>query len=202
MRLARGTRCQLLAVLALPLLACGGGSSGASTGGTTTPTTTPAASASNPCSAALAEPPAATAAQARAPGSKAGALGYDVRDPREFLGLHQIARAGLGSAQAAGSPAASAAAAPRSGDIALITDNGALVLGSNSFDLGGVGVRFEPNGQGGYDVVRTRSAAFRERPRPSAVARRRRDQRGGARRSPSASTAPRAVPCSSTPTAT
>ena len=50
--------------------------------------------------------------------------------------------------------------APRSGDIALINDNGSIVVGSNNFDLGGVGLRYEPNSQGGYDVVRM-GAAFR-----------------------------------------
>jgi hypothetical protein len=52
-------------------------------------------------------------------------------------------------------------AQPRSGDIALLVDNGSLVVASNAFDLGGVGLRFEPNGQGGYDVTRSSSAGFR-----------------------------------------
>jgi len=53
-----------------------------------------------------------------------------------------------------------AAAPTRSGDVALIVDNGSLVVGTNSFDLGGVGLRFDPNAQGGDDVVRT-SSGFR-----------------------------------------
>ena len=161
MRLSRSPRGGLLLAAALLAPACGGSSSGSPTAGSSgsTGSTAPAASASNPCSAVLAEQPQASAAQA-APGPKAGALGYDVRDPREFLGLHQIARARLASAEAAGL-AAAAAVASRSGDVALISDNGSLVVGANDFDLGGVGLRFEPNAEGGYDVARLSSAAFR-----------------------------------------
>jgi hypothetical protein len=149
-----------LAAMTLLLPACGGGSSsGSPTGGSPSPTPTPSgSSAANPCSAVGVELPAASASQAR-PGSKAGPLGYDVRDPHEFIGLHQIARAEQAQAAAAGAPAA-VSVAPRSGDIAIINDNGAIVVGSNNFDLGGVGLRYEPNRQGGYDVVRM-SAAFR-----------------------------------------
>ena len=76
------------------------------------------------------------------------------------MALHQIARGGRAFAGADASPAAAASLAPRSGDIAILNDNGSLVVGTNNFDLGGVGLRFEPNGQGGYDVVRM-SADFR-----------------------------------------
>ncbi|HEY7924921.1 MAG TPA: hypothetical protein VII62_17160, partial [Vicinamibacteria bacterium] len=149
-----------LAAMTLLLPACGGGSSsGSPSGGSPNPTPTPSgSSAANPCTAAGVELPATSASQAR-PGSKAGPLGYDVRDPHEFIGLNQIARAELAQAAAAGAPAA-VSVAPRSGDIAIINDNGSIVVGSNNFDLGGVGLRYEPNSQGGYDVVRM-GAAFR-----------------------------------------
>jgi hypothetical protein len=158
---SRGTRGALLLAAALQLPGCGGSSSGSPTGGSTgSPgSSSPPASASNPCGAALAELPQASAAQAAGPaGPKAGALGWDVRDPHEFLGLHQVARAGLASARAAGLDVSAAAVPTRSGDIALIADNGSLVVGANNFDLGGLGLRFDPNAQGGYDVVRTASA--------------------------------------------
>lgn len=117
-------------------------------------------SAGNPCSAALGSlPPVAAASVTGAASSKVGLLGYDDRDPHEFVGLHRIARqrpGGLG----ADSLEAAAAVAPRSGDIAVLNDNGALVVGANAFDLGGTGLRFEPNGQGGYDVAST-SPTFR-----------------------------------------
>ena len=95
------------------------------------------------------------AAASAAPGSKAGPLGYD-----------DATRAS--SWRCTGSPAGRVCAAAesrgrrsgaRSGDIAILNDNGSLVVGSNAFDLGGVGLRFEPNGQGGYDVVQ--AAGFR-----------------------------------------
>ncbi len=149
----------LVAALALPACGGGGSSPGSPSSGSGSPAPPPV-SASNPCSSALAERPEVASASAAAPGPKAGALGYDVRDPREFVGLHQVARADAARAFALGlEPPSAAAAAPRSGDIALLNDNGALVVGSNNFDLGGVGLRFDPNAQGGYDVTRT-SAAF------------------------------------------
>jgi hypothetical protein len=149
------TTCRLaLAALATQLAACGG-SSGSPSGGSPNPTPTPAGSSSaNPCAAALAALPAVTAAQVAPPVSKTGPLGYDDRDPREFLALHQLARGRFAADEAI------ALAQPRSGDIAVLNDNGSLVVGSNAFDLAGEGLRFEPNGQGGYDVVRT-AGAFR-----------------------------------------
>ena len=190
MRLSGLVRRIPASTLALVLAACGGGSSSSPTTGSTPSPPPPAVSSSNPCGAALAEQPQASAAQAR-PASKTGSLGYDVRDPREFLGLHQIARAAVATAEAAGRPAA-AAVAPRSGDIALINDNGALVVGSNNFDLNGLGLRFEPNAQGGYDVVRTSADVPR---RTSAGVSRSATTRPPRRRSASASasTAPRAA---------
>lgn len=46
------------------------------------------------------------------------------------------------------------------GDIALIADEGELVLPPNTFDLQDVGLRFTPNASGGYDVRRL-DTAFR-----------------------------------------
>ena len=151
----------LAAVLALPACGGGGSSSGSPSSGSGG-SSSPPLSSSNPCSAALAGLPQVATASVAAPGPKAGPLGYDVRDPREFVGLHEVARAEASRAAAQGLEApAAAAAAPRSGDIALLNDNGSLVVGANNFDLGGVGLRFDPNGQGGYDVTRSSSAAFR-----------------------------------------
>jgi hypothetical protein len=91
-------------------------------------------------------------AAARPP--KSGGLGHDDRDPRDFLALHLLPREGAVSARAGSS------AASRSGDIAVLADDGSLVIGANAFDLGGTGLRFGPNGIGGYDVQRT-SGGFR-----------------------------------------
>jgi hypothetical protein len=91
-------------------------------------------------------------AAARSP--KSGGLGDDDRDPRDFLALHLLPREGTVSSRAG------AASAARSGDIAVLSDDGSMVIGANTFDLGGAGLRFGPNGLGGYDVQRT-SGSFR-----------------------------------------
>jgi hypothetical protein len=80
---------------------------------------------------------------------KADGFGYDDRDPRDFLALHRLPRDGGVRARATG------ASAVRSGDIAVLADDGSLVVGANAFDLGGAALRFEPNGRGGYDVRRS-----------------------------------------------
>ena len=46
------------------------------------------------------------------------------------------------------------------GDIAVIEDDGTLLLARNSFDIRNAGLRFERNGSGGYDVTQT-TASFR-----------------------------------------
>ncbi len=53
-----------------------------------------------------------------------------------------------------------AAAAGDVGDIAVLQDNGSLIISPNPFTLAGQGVRFQRNGAGGYDVSRT-DASFR-----------------------------------------
>jgi hypothetical protein len=93
-------------------------------------------------------------ASAAAPSPKSRGLGHDDRDPRDFLALHLLPREGTVSSRAG------AASAARSGDIAVLNDDGSMVIGANAFDLGGAGLRFGPNGLGGYDVQRT-SGGFR-----------------------------------------
>jgi hypothetical protein len=51
-------------------------------------------------------------------------------------------------------PPSNAATAQDIGDIAVIQDEGDLITRPNAFDLKGIGLRFAPNGQGGYDVTR------------------------------------------------
>ncbi|HSD65345.1 MAG TPA: hypothetical protein VLF95_01520 [Vicinamibacteria bacterium] len=138
-------------LLAALLPACGGSGASPSTG-TPAPTPVPGSS-SNPCSAALAATSGVTAS-AGTPSPKADGFGEDDRDPRDFLALHLLPRGGGVSSRA------SSSAAARSGDIAVLSDDGSLVIGANPFDVGGTGFRFEPNGQGGYDV-RGASSAFR-----------------------------------------
>jgi hypothetical protein len=137
-------------LLAALLPACGGSGGSPSTG---SPVATPApASSSNPCTAALAATTGVSASTAgRSP--KSDGFGQDDRDPREFLALHLLPREGAVSSRA------SAAAAARSGDIAVLSDDGSIVIGANPFDLVGAGLRFDPTG-GGYDVLRA-SGGFR-----------------------------------------
>ena len=129
------------------LPACGGSGGSPSSGTTPAPTAAPP-SASNPCTAALAAeglPPVSRAG--RSP--KADGFGHDDRDPREFLALHRLPReVGIGAR-------ATGPSAVRSGDIAVLTDDGSLVVGANPFDLAGASLRFDPNGRGGYDVRRS-----------------------------------------------
>jgi hypothetical protein len=146
-RIARG-----LAPILLAALAAGcGGSAGSPSGGSPTPG--PGSASTNPCPAALAAFPAPdVSARARSP--KADGFGEDVRDPRDFLALHLLPKEGLVSSRA------TRATAARSGELAVLSDDGSLVVGANPFDLRGVGLRFAPNVQGGYDVQRA-SASFR-----------------------------------------
>src|SRR5262245_11447919 len=46
------------------------------------------------------------------------------------------------------------------GEIAIVQDEGDIILPPNAFDLGSAGLRFSRNGSGGYDVTRT-TANFR-----------------------------------------
>jgi hypothetical protein len=137
-----------LASLALLLSACGG-SGGSPSGGSPVATPTPGApSAGNPCTAALAATGGVAASSGATPAPKHDGFGHDDRHPRDLLALHLLPRGDGVSARAL------APAAVRSGDIAVLSDDGSLVVGANPFDLGGSVLRFDPNGQGGYDVRR------------------------------------------------
>jgi hypothetical protein len=146
-RIARGLAPVLLAALAA---GCGG-SAGSPSGGSPTPG--PGSASTNPCTAALAAL-SAPGVSARARSPKADGFGEDVRDPREFLALHRLPKEGLVSSRA------TRAAAARSGELAVLSDDGSLVVAANPFDLRGVGLRFGPDGRGGYGVQRA-SASFR-----------------------------------------
>ena len=133
---------------------------------TTTPTatTTPAAEQPNPCPTT----PAQTSA-ARALGATATTgLGDDKRAPSiegharptvlDALWAH---RAGLERGLVQPLSASVSMANEDVGDIAVLQDEGDLVLRSNIYDLRDVTLRFEPNSAGGYDVRRVGSARYR-----------------------------------------
>jgi hypothetical protein len=148
--------------IAVGLAACGGGGGGGNGGGGGT--TPPPATNQNPCATASLEtgdefvlqgdPQATAAARARKRESIDG-------DPRwrvlESLWIHKAAVARRDASTAA-------ATAPRDtadiGEIAVLQDEGDLILPPNPFDLRNQGVRFTRNGAGGYDVRRI-DAAFR-----------------------------------------
>ena len=146
---------RFVAVPALVLLATSLG--GASTPPSAALDTPPAASQAieNPCTARLSQDARSrpTSATDRRLG-KGDGLGTDSRDASDLVWPSRLAaRTRLLGANAR--PAASRDI----GDIAVVEDDGTLILQPNPFDLGGVGLRFEPNGAG-YDVA-PGDAAFR-----------------------------------------
>jgi hypothetical protein len=91
------------------------------------------------------------------PGGKArGSLAHDKRDWRDVLWTHRIAEAN-GRARA---ESAHATATVDVGAIAVLQDDGSLILPANAFDLAGQGLRFVRNAAGGYDVTHA-DATFR-----------------------------------------
>jgi hypothetical protein len=136
------------------LTACGGSGGSASPSPAASATPTPVLS--NPCTAALAAQPDFAPAAASARAKDASFLGYDQRDWRDLLWSHRTAMAD-GRARAESGRAAATADV---GDIAVIQDDGSLILPANTFDLAGQGLRFSRNAAGGYDVSHT-DATFR-----------------------------------------
>lgn len=129
----------------------------------TTPTTTPTQPTSpqqNPCPAT-----APQSAFASAFGTAAG-LGGDKRAPSidghvrptvlDALWAH---RTGLERGFIV--PMERSALTEDVGEIAVLQDEGDLILNPNRFDLRDITLRFEPNSAGGYDVRRVGSAAYR-----------------------------------------
>jgi hypothetical protein len=145
-------------LLLVTLVACGGGND--SKPPTTPPTNTPppTGQTQNPCVAALAlaetesvpfEPSTPLEGKGRS------GLAADKRDVADLLWRSAVAA--RASTRAAPAPDA---ISQDIGDIAVIEDDGTLLLGRNSFDVRNVGLRFERNPSGGYDVAAT-SNAFR-----------------------------------------
>jgi hypothetical protein len=82
-----------------------------------------------------------------------GPFGSDDRDPRDLLALRHLPRGGQPRARAR-------AEVNRVGDIAVLIDDGSLIVQGNPLDLAGTGLQFTPNAAGGYDVATT-TATFR-----------------------------------------
>ncbi len=135
--------------LAVALAACGGGSGG----GTTPPSTTPP-STQNPCATASLEPDTAESA---APADEASVRRKRARgdgNPRwrvlDDLWTHRDAEA-RGTLRDTFTPQPSAADV---GDVAVVQDQGDILLPANTYDLKGLGLQFTRNASGGYDVRR------------------------------------------------
>ena len=148
-------------LLLVTLIACGGGDDDS-------PPTLPAPSpppaggnpSQNPCVAALAQAgpdgePFAPSLSDDVVGKGRLGLAADKRHVADLL--WRSALAARASNRAAPAPDA---VSQDIGDIAVIEDDGTLLLARNSFDIRNAGLRFERNGSGGYDVTQT-TASFR-----------------------------------------
>lgn len=144
-------RCALLLVFTI---ACGGGDEG----GSSSPPPSGGGSPQEVCAAVQSEAfePERTAALS-APSSKRGRLDPSPRwRVLESLWIHEAAQARA----AISSLGPRAATSSDVGDIAVIRDEGDVIVPANAFDLKGTGLRFTRNSSGGYDV-RTTDSAFR-----------------------------------------
>jgi hypothetical protein len=142
------------AALAVTLAACGGGSGG---GGSSPP---PSPTPQNPCNTAALETesaePAAVPDVALAERKKAAVDGNPRWRVLDALWKHREAMLRRGGAEML-------TPTPNDldvGDVAVVQDEGDIVLPPNSYDLRNLGLRFTRNGSGGYDVRRT-DGAFR-----------------------------------------
>ena len=133
----------------LAMIACGGDSGG--TPSPTTPAPAPAPTTNVSCSVPL------TAASLSATPSKPKAISTGDRRTRrgrayEEMWKHQAALARRRLAPASIAPAATSADV---GQIAVVGDEGDLLLPANPYDLRAVDVAFARNGAGGYDLRRS-----------------------------------------------
>jgi hypothetical protein len=137
-------------LLAFGIAACGGGSS--SSNNNPPP-------ARNPCSLAFStgEIGAPAAPPAPTPDKRTAIDGNPRWRVLDALWLHRAHGRAAGGPRPALTPAPLAADV---GDVAVVQDEGDLILPPNTFDLKSVGLRFTRNGSGGYDV-RKIDATFR-----------------------------------------
>lgn len=141
-------------ILGLLPLACGGGGGG----GGSSPPPSPSPTPQDPCAAGVL---AGVEADDLPPTPPNPAKRGQFRDPHpdrafvEAVAIHNIALArGLFQPPALQQPADEDI-----GELAVLQDQGELVLIANVLDIHGIGVRFSRNASGGYDISRT-SGAF------------------------------------------
>jgi len=139
-----------VAAFALAVIASG---CGGSDGGSSSTTPLPPAASANPCNGIgiVAGALADSASAVSRPGKVTGPA-VD-RDPRyalfDALWTHEAGRS-------RGAPPSFAApgAAEDVGEVAVVQDEGDIILPANRFDLAGTGLTFAPNAAGGFDVRR------------------------------------------------
>jgi len=141
--------------------ACGGGGGG---GTPSTPTPPAPPPASNPCATGSTETDEAPAPD-RFPDRSPLTFHSDKRDRVDGSTRWNVLDA-IWDHRAAVQRGAVASLSPQPitediGDVAVLQDEGDLILPPNTFDLRSVGLRFTRNGSGGYDVARI-DAAFRQ----------------------------------------
>ena len=144
-------------VLLLAVLTACGGNDDAPPSLPTPPNPPPTQPTQNPCVAALAQ--AAPDAVVDAPRDVLGkgrlGLAADKRSVTDLLW-----RSALGARASNRATPSPDAVSQDIGEIAVIEDDGTLLLPRNQLDLRTIGLRFERNGAGGYDVTST-DATFR-----------------------------------------
>jgi hypothetical protein len=142
---------QLAVVMAGALLAACGGGSGS---GSPSAPRSPSSSTVNPCDAVV----PVLASDAGAPRASGKGAPLDLHGRWRVLDDLWTHRAASARGGLVASPRAQA---QDIGDIAVIQDEGDIVLPANRLDLAGRGLRFQRNAAGGYDVSSI-AAAFRE----------------------------------------
>jgi hypothetical protein len=153
--MARPFATVLALMLGAVLLACGGSGSG----GTESPPPGSSNSTQNPCATAADSADADAIAGSpltASPGAKRDIIDGTPRNRvLDALWLHDQQGGRTGERQGARSVSAADV-----GDIAVVQDQGDVILAPNTFDLAGTGVRFTRNAGGGYDAQKI-DGAFR-----------------------------------------
>lgn len=129
---------------------------------TPTPIPQPPVEARNPCPATVTPPPTSfgTGFGAASPlGDGEDVRSVHGRARRTILDAVWKHRTGLERGLVL--PATRRAATEDVGEIAVLQDEGDLILAANTYDLRDVTLRFEPNGSGSYRVTRIGSASYR-----------------------------------------
>jgi hypothetical protein len=140
--------------------ACGGGNGGGNGNGRSNPPApTPSQTQPNPCSTVTLDADAEAGSESTA-ALRARKLRGLHGDAGRYAVLDQLWKSRAETRRRGLAPPPSAATVNDVGEIAVVQDQGDILLRPNPFDLGGKGLRFSPDGAG-YDIVTT-DAGFRQ----------------------------------------